>query len=203
MATTELHTDASSRGFGAILLQKQEKGNFGPIAFFSKSTNEAEKKYHSFELETLAIVKAIERFHVYLHRINFRIVTDCNSLVMAIKKININPRIARWSLVMQNYKFELSHRSSSKMVHVDCLSRNVMVVQSISFEDELMYKQLSDPKLKSLTSELKIKDNKHFSLLNGLIFKNYRDKQLFVIPENMIENVIRVYHNEMGTRRCG
>lgn len=137
------------------------------------------------------IVKAIERFHVYLHGIKFKIVTDCNSLVMAMKKININPRIARWSLVMQNYQFELSHRSASKIIHVDCLSRNVMVVESMSFEDELLYKQLSDPKLKTLASELEITDNKNFTLINGLVFRNYRDKQLFVIPETMIDNVIR------------
>ncbi|XP_071571820.1 uncharacterized protein [Temnothorax nylanderi] len=65
-AETELHTDASSHGFGAILLQKQSEGYFGPIAYFSKSTTDCEKNYHSFELETLAIVKAVERFHVYL-----------------------------------------------------------------------------------------------------------------------------------------
>jgi len=108
-AETELHTDASSLGFGAILLQKQENGALAPIAYFSKSTNEAEKRYHSYELETLAIVKAVERFHVYLQGIDFRIVIDCNSLVLAFKKININPRIARWSLSLQNYHFKIVH----------------------------------------------------------------------------------------------
>jgi len=70
-AEIELHTDASSLGFGAIFLQKLENGALAPIAYFSKSTNEAEKSYHSYELEILAIVKAVERFHVYLQSINF------------------------------------------------------------------------------------------------------------------------------------
>lgn len=78
-AETELHTDVSSHGLGAILLQKQSNGHFGPIAYYSKATNDSEKNYHSFELETLAIVKAVERFHVYLQGIKFKIVTDCNS----------------------------------------------------------------------------------------------------------------------------
>ncbi|KMQ85071.1 hypothetical protein RF55_16630 [Lasius niger] len=64
-AATELHTDASMHGFGAILLQKQKYSNWAPIAYFSKATTDTEKRYHSYELETLAIVKAIERFHVY------------------------------------------------------------------------------------------------------------------------------------------
>lgn len=53
---TELHTDASSRGYGAVLLQKQDDSKFHPVAYFSKTTTDTESRYHSFELETLAIV---------------------------------------------------------------------------------------------------------------------------------------------------
>lgn len=109
-ADTELHTDASKNGYGAIILQKQANNALGSVAYFSKATTEAEKNYHSFELETLAIVKALERLYIYLQGISFKIVTDCKLLVLAMKKININPRIARWSLSMQNYHFELVHR---------------------------------------------------------------------------------------------
>lgn len=41
-AETELHTDASSYSFGAILIQKQRDGHFGPIAYFSKTTTDCE-----------------------------------------------------------------------------------------------------------------------------------------------------------------
>jgi hypothetical protein len=111
-AETELHTDASSLGFRAILLQRQKSGAMAPIAYFSKATSDAERNYHSFELETLAIVKAVERFHVYLQGISFKVITDCNSLTLTMRKININPRIARWTLALQNYKFEMVHRPS-------------------------------------------------------------------------------------------
>lgn len=40
---TELHTDASALGFGAILLQKQNDGKFHPVAYFSKVTSPSEK----------------------------------------------------------------------------------------------------------------------------------------------------------------
>lgn len=155
-AETELHTDASNQGFGAILLQKQESGNMGPIAYFSKATNDTEKKYHSFELETLAIAKALERFHVYLHGIPFRIVTDCNALALAMKKININPRIAR-TLAFQDYRFELVHRAAEKMNHVDFLNRNVVTINAITAEDEVMYKQLTDPKLRKIADRVELK----------------------------------------------
>lgn len=198
LAATELHTDASSHGFGAILLQKQSSGCMGPIAYFSRAIIDAEKNYHSYELETLATVKAVERFHVYLQGISFRVITDCNSLVLVMKKININPRIARWSLTLQNYKFELVHRSSGKMTHVDCLSRYVASINLITIEDEVMYRQLTDPKIKELAEELESKDHKYFVLIEGLVFRRQADKNLFVVPESMINNVIRIYHDEMG-----
>lgn len=42
-AETELHTDASLLGFGAVLLQKQENKAFAPITYFSQATIDAEK----------------------------------------------------------------------------------------------------------------------------------------------------------------
>lgn len=76
---TELHTDASKIGFGAILLQRQTNGDLHPVSFFSKRSTEAESRKHSFELEALAVIYSVKRFHVYLHGIPFRIVTDCLS----------------------------------------------------------------------------------------------------------------------------
>jgi hypothetical protein len=54
---TQLHTDVSSGGFGAILLQRQlDDRLFHPVSFFSRKTTEAESRLHSFELEVLAVV---------------------------------------------------------------------------------------------------------------------------------------------------
>lgn len=80
-AETQLHIDASAFRLSAILMQKQASGNWSAIAYYSQMTNQAESRYHSFELEMLAIVCAIERFHVYLYRLQFTVVTDCNALV--------------------------------------------------------------------------------------------------------------------------
>lgn len=63
-AKTELHTDASFLAFAAILLQKQNSGHLAPIAYYSQATNKAEMNYHSFELEMLTVVKAVECFHI-------------------------------------------------------------------------------------------------------------------------------------------
>lgn len=77
---TELHTDASSHGFGAVLMQRQADSRFHPTAFYSRPTTDAESRYHSFELETLAIVYALRRFDPYLKGIPFKIITDDDAL---------------------------------------------------------------------------------------------------------------------------
>ena len=74
MKETELHCD--------VLLQRHDDGKFHPVSCFSKTTSPAESRYHSFELEALAIIYALRCFRVYLEGIPFKIVTDCSSLTM-------------------------------------------------------------------------------------------------------------------------
>jgi len=75
---TELHTDASALEYGAILFQRNnEDQRFHPVYYSSGKTTPAEAKYSSYELQVLAIVKALKKFRVYLLGIAFIIVTDC------------------------------------------------------------------------------------------------------------------------------
>jgi hypothetical protein len=72
-AYTEVHTDASSVGLAAVLLQKQEDGSLRPISYYSRKTTPEEAGYHSCELECLAIVVALEKYRVGLLGIPFDI----------------------------------------------------------------------------------------------------------------------------------
>jgi len=92
-AKTELHCDASSHGFGAVLLQQQEDKIMHPVFYFSRRTTEPESRYHSFELETLATVYALRRFRIYLQGISFVIVTDCAAVTQTLEKRDIKPEL--------------------------------------------------------------------------------------------------------------
>jgi hypothetical protein len=76
---TELHTDTNSIGFGPILFQRHDK-QLKVVSYYSKRTTADEAKYHSYELETLAVFYAMKHFRVYHLGISFKLITDCNSL---------------------------------------------------------------------------------------------------------------------------
>lgn len=198
---TELHCDASSLGYGAVLLQKQDDNKFHPTAYFSKSTTSAESKYHSFELETLAIIYALRRFRVYLEGIPFKIVTDCSSLTLTLNKKTVNPRIARWALELENYNYTVQHRSGVNMNHVDALSRcyTVAVVDSEDIDFQLRATQSRDPIILELKQKLSNAEDKLYEMKDGIIFrKNPRNQLLMYVPSEMESNLIRHIHEKIG-----
>ena len=68
------------------------------------------------------------------------------SLTLTLNKKEINPRIARWALELQNYDYSLEHRSGKRMQHVDALSRNttIFVLEANSFDENLIICQGKD-----------------------------------------------------------
>lgn len=134
-ARLEVHTDASKFGIGAILMQDGGKG-LQPIAYYSRQTSPEEQKFHSYELETLAVITALNRFRVYLLGATFKLVTDCSAIRCTMTKKDLVPRVARWWIAMQEYDFTIEYRAGAKMAHVDALSRNPIDSTDPSFRDD-------------------------------------------------------------------
>lgn len=76
---TELHTDASSFGYGACLMQRHIDAQMHPVFYISYKTKDSESRFASYELEVLAIVRALKKLRIYLLGIKFKIYTDCKS----------------------------------------------------------------------------------------------------------------------------
>ena len=206
-AETELHCDASSIGYGSILLQRQDDGKFHPIFYFSKRTTDVESRYHSYELETLSIIYALRRFKIYLTGIKFKIVTDCQSLTLTLNKKLINPRIQRWVLEMQDFDYTVEHRISGKMSHVDALSRStgIFTVANDTFETALVAAQNRDANILKLKSDLEKNESKFFTLINGLVYRKKGDDVMFNVPSDMESRVIQTHHESLchlGTEKC-
>src|ERR1700761_5452975 len=55
----ELEVDALGYTLGAVLMQRDETHKCRPVAYFSSTLSEAERNYDIYDLELLAIVKAL------------------------------------------------------------------------------------------------------------------------------------------------
>ncbi|GFY78096.1 transposon Tf2-9 polyprotein [Trichonephila inaurata madagascariensis] len=159
---TELHTDACKQGYGAILLQEAEDGKLHPVYYMSKKTNTAEEKYDSYELEVLAIIKALKKFRVYLLGQHFKIVTDCSAFQKTMHKKDLITRIARWALQLEKFDYEIEHRVGSRMKHVDALSRYpVMIICNDTLTSKLKKAQ-EDDSIQTLKSLLEKQESEDF-----------------------------------------
>lgn len=194
---TELHTDASGDGYGAVLLQRNPKdGQMHPVQYMSKKTTPAEKKYHSYYLEILAIVEAIKKFRVYLLGIRFKIVTDCSALTMTLQKKELPPRVARWALMLEEYDYVIEHRPGIRMKHADALSRNLVINVNILTDTAARLKKTQDDdmKIKLLKKVLETESYEDYVLDNGIVWKVQNGMKLLVVPKKMQNEIIRKYH---------
>lgn len=84
------------------------------------------------------------------------------------------------------------------MRHVDALSRNILIIEPLSFDQILVYKQLQDPIIQKILEELEIRENDKFELRNDVVYGKHNGEIFFYVPETMMNDVIRICHNEVG-----
>ena len=106
-----LATDASDYGVGAVLSHKMEGGTERPVGYMSRSLNGAERNYSTLEkeLEALAIIFGVKKFHQFLYGHSLTIKTDHKPLEGLLNEKKgipalAAPRIQRWALTLSAYE---------------------------------------------------------------------------------------------------
>lgn len=118
-----LATDASGFAKAAVLSQEYNGKEF-PVAFASRQFNQAELNYSTVERELAAVVFGISYFRNYLYGRVFLIITDHAPLRWLLKMKNpTNSRLARWSILLQDFEYDIVHRPGRIHSNVDALSR--------------------------------------------------------------------------------
>ena len=124
-----LEMDASGRGLGAVLSQKQAYGRYHPIAYASHVMNETEQRYHSNKQEFLALKWAVtEQFHEYLspygkNSNEFVVHTDNNLLTYIFSSANLDAAGQRWVARLTSYNFSLEYQKGKDNTVTDFLSQ--------------------------------------------------------------------------------
>ena len=134
-------TDASIKGLGATLWQKQENGDIKPISYASRFLSDAEKKYAINELELLAVVWGLEHFRLYIYGKPITILTDHKSLEPLLKRNRSNKtysaRLTRWLDRLAHFDININHIAGKHLQLTDYLSRNpISQAEQIELYDE-------------------------------------------------------------------
>ena len=120
-----LQTDASDEGLGAVLLQARSDNpaEVAPVQYASRRLRPAERNYSTVEKEALAAYWAIKKFEVFLYGRHFTLRTDHRPLLYLQSADKLNPRLKRWALYLNLFKFSAQHVAGKDNELADLLSR--------------------------------------------------------------------------------
>ena len=127
-----LETDASVKGLGAVLSQQQDDGVLHPVAFASRSLSPTERNYSVTDLETLAVVWAMQHFRAYLYGHKVTVVTDHSAVKTVLGAPCSSGKHARWWLKVFGSgvkDVQIVYRPGRENDRADALSRNPVAMQ--------------------------------------------------------------------------
>nr|CAH7764203.1 unnamed protein product [Callosobruchus chinensis] len=219
-AKTQLIADASPVGLGAILIQLSSSGEPRVIAYGNKALSTNEKNFCQTEKEALALVWAVEHFHIYLYGKEFELITDHKPLQFIFTPTS-KPcaRVERWVLRLQCYRYKVIYRPGKSNI-ADPLSRLCTNVKSAPFEKDEHVRRivessmpvavsLSEIQQLSKTDEeiLQVKEGLYKDVWSGSAnsYKIFQHKLCFsndillrgnriVIPKLLRERVLKLGH---------
>jgi len=126
-----LDTDASFDTIGAVLSQRNEKGEEQVIAYGSKSMTKHEIGYCITRKELLAIFHFTQHFKHYLYGAKFKLRTDHKAIeFMMTTKKPITPQFQNWMNFLSSLDMILEYRKGELNKNADALSRKDCMVCS-------------------------------------------------------------------------
>ncbi|UYV65483.1 hypothetical protein LAZ67_3004485 [Cordylochernes scorpioides] len=184
-----LFTNALSLGVAGVLKQPDEQGILHPIGYFSRKLHLYEQNYTASEIETLAIINSVQRFHTFLHNIHFTLHTDHLPLKWIKNVKNPQGRLFRWSLILSQYSYDIKHIKGSNNIEAYMLSR-----APVSFS--LTYNELKEHQSKEQINNSKIKIQNDIFIINRKGFKRA------YVPQTLghrLLNKVYTKHGHIGT----
>jgi len=118
-----VETDASDGVVGSAFSQKHSDGEWHPVAFFSKTMEDAELNYPIHDKEMLAIILSLQHWRAELQGTpqTVEVLSDHKALEYFMTTKALTARQARWAEVLSQYNFRIMYKPG-KSNHVDALT---------------------------------------------------------------------------------
>nr|GEU84059.1 putative reverse transcriptase domain-containing protein [Tanacetum cinerariifolium] len=113
-----VYSDASNKGLGAVLMQKEKV-----ISYASRQLKIHEKNYTTHDLELGAVVFALKIWRHYLYGTKCTVFTDHKSLQHILDQKELNMRQCRWLELLSDYDCDIHYHPGKANVVADALSR--------------------------------------------------------------------------------
>ncbi|GJS26347.1 putative reverse transcriptase domain-containing protein [Tanacetum coccineum] len=112
------HSDASMKGLGAVLMQREKV-----IAYASRQLKIHDKNYTTHDLELGAVVFSLKLWRYYLYGTKCTVFTDHKSLQHIFNQKELNMRQRHWLELLSDYDCEIRYHLRKANVVADALSR--------------------------------------------------------------------------------
>ena len=118
-----MFVDASDVAIGSSLMQLSEPNWYRPVYYASRKLSTAERNYLTIEREALGMIYSVNKFRHYLLGRKFTFHVDHSTLLYLVSKQELKGKLTRWTLLLQEFKFDILHRPRVQHAIVDCLSQ--------------------------------------------------------------------------------
>jgi hypothetical protein len=186
---TMLETDALDGVLAGVLSQQDDKGDWHPVSFFSKTMAPAELNYEIHDKEMLAIVRSLSHWRAELQGSprRLQILTDHKALEYFMTTKQLTSRQARWSELLSQFFFHITYRLGKANELADVLSRRE---QDTGPQDKVKEQLRSKPLLAAnqidpqIRTELDIFAVDSLTLIDTILRQNREHSSLETLRED-------------------
>ncbi|GJR30733.1 retrovirus-related pol polyprotein from transposon TNT 1-94 [Tanacetum coccineum] len=156
--TFVFYCDASHKGLGAVLMQREKV-----IAYASRQLKVYEKNYTTHDLELGSVIFALKIWRHYLYGTRCTVFTDHKSLQHILDQKELNMRQRRWLELLSDYDCDIRYHPGKANVVADALShkerteplrvRALVMTIGLDLPKRILEAQIEAQKLENLVNE--------------------------------------------------